>query len=199
MSFSQGLKFIETIMPTFEYATAIQRLILQDLQAAGLDQPHELADPDNVDMVAHQLSKLFDHPECYSGYVRGDHLVACVKQGEWLVGDELPFATGHQAFVLRAHRALHLSQGTGQWGVFGLVASNSLEPHEREMVLSNLLQRTFADPRVGEPRTVNVVLYENDPILRLALSHGFVPVGRPAEAAGAPGLIQQRYQRPASY
>jgi hypothetical protein len=196
MTFSQGLEFIETIEPTFENAIAVQVLTLQDIKHGGFQKPLELADPSNSDMVATQQQKLHDHPERYSGYTRDGQLVAYIKQNDWFAGDELPFATGARAVELKASRALHLDPSTGQWGVFGLVASDNLDKDDRESVLLDLLQRSFADPRSGESRTVNIVIHEHDPLLEIAVHYGFVPVGKLGEAAGAPGLMQQRYQRP---
>jgi hypothetical protein len=197
MPSSQGLEFVETIEPTLENATAIQRLTLQDATLGGFKNPTELADPSNPDMVAAQQQRLRDYPERYCGYVRDGKLIAYMKQNDWMIGDELPFTTGVQAARLKARRALHLDPSTGEWGIFGLVASDELEERDRETVLIGLLQRSFSDPRSWETRTVNIVIHENDPVLRIARYHGFGPVGELGEAAGAPGLIQRRYQRPA--
>lgn len=191
----RGLEFIGTIEPTRENAQAIQRLTLQDLKVGGFEKPLDLADPSNEYRVAAQQQKLRDYPERYSGYARRGKLVAYIKQNDWLVGDELPFATGVRAATLKVRRAFHMNPLTGQWGVFGLVASDNLGFAEHRGVLDHLLQRSFVDPVSGKDRTVNVVIHDHDPLLEVALYHGFVPVGKRAEAAGAPGLKQQRYQR----
>jgi hypothetical protein len=198
MVFPVNLEFIEVIEPTYENAKAIQELTLQDVKAGGFPNPRELADPSSSDKVAAQQQKLRDHPERYSGYARNGQLVAYIKHGEWLAGDELPFASGLRVALLKARSALHLNPSTGQWGVFGLVTSDDLTDDEREVALVKLLQRSFRDSQSGKFRTVNVVIHENDPLLEIAALYRFVPVGKPAEAAGAPGLMQQRYRRRAS-
>jgi len=195
MSLSHGLEFVEIIEPTFKNAMAIQELTLQDVKAGGFRRPIELADPLNPGMVAAQQQKLLDHPERYSGYTRDGQLVAYIKQNDWLYGDELPFASGARAVALKASRALHLNPSTGQWGVFGLVASDSLLDGERRNALTGLLQSSFVDPLSGKSRTVNVIIHDHDPLFEVAALNGFGPVGKRAEAAGAPGLLQQRYQR----
>lgn len=198
MSASNGLEYIEMIKPTFENAKAIQKLTLQDVEAGGFENPLELADPFNTDKVISQRQKLRDHPERYSGYVRDGRLVAYIKQNDWTITDELPFASRSRAVAIRASLGLHMSPSTGQWGVFGLVASNDLNDEEREMVLRELLRSSFVDPRTSEPRTVNIAIHERDPLFKIAVRLGFKAVGEIAEAAGAPGLMQQRYQRSAS-
>lgn len=198
LSPSHDLRFIETIPPTRENAKAVQKLTLQDVLAGRFEEPRSLADPLNERMVTAQQKKLQDHPDRYSGYVQDGQLVAYIKQNNWLVGDELPFASGLRATALKALRALHPTSATGQWGIFGLVASDDLEVVEYTSALAGLLQRSFVDPRNGKPRTVNIVVHEHDPLLEIVELNGFVPLGELGEAAGAPGLKQQRYQRQAS-
>ena len=198
MSSLRGFEFVETIESWFGYAAAVQQMTLQDAETGGFKKPLRLADPDSITKVIDQQQRLRDHPERYCGYTRDGELVAYMKQNDWLVGDELPFAPWPRAIVLRAGRALGRSNSTGQWGVLGLVASNHLSRDKRESVLTDLLQRSFRDSR-GRPRTVNIVIHAHDPLLYIAPRYGFVPVGRPGQAAGAPGLKQQRYQRLASH
>ncbi len=199
MSFQRGLEYIETIEPTFDNARAIQELTLQDVRVGRFSEPLKLADPANTEMVAIQQQKLRDHPERYSGYVKDGQLVAYIKQNHWTIADELPFVSGRPAAALRFTRALRLNPSFGQWGIFGLVASEDLPAGERQGVLTSLLRSTFTDPQTGKPRKVNVVIHDNDPLLSIAERYGFVKYGKKAPAAGAPGLDQFRYQRLASH
>jgi len=195
MPSAEGLVFVETIEPTWDNAKAIQRLTLQDVYAGGFNQPLELANPDDDQKVALQQQKLRDHPERYSGYTLNGTLVAYMKQNKWLIGDELPFVTPRlKAHLLRLMAKIRRTSETGQWGVFGLVASDELDRYQRRDALENLLKHSFR----GNLRTVNIVIHANDPVLPSALHFGFVAVGKFAEAAGASGLKQRRYQRTVS-
>jgi hypothetical protein len=198
MPSSYDLKYVKSIDQLFENARIIQKLTLQDLVAGGFKNPLDIANPDNPVMVAKQLQKLRNYPERYSGYTRNGELVAYMKQNDWEAGDELSFTTGINAAMLKASQALHMNPLSGQWGVLGLVAFDELDKNERDNALIGLLRRSFTDLRTGRPRIVNIVLHENDPVLSIAPRLGFVPVGVPGEASGAPGKIQQRYQRAAT-
>lgn len=193
----KGLEFIEAIEPTLENAKAIQGLTLQDVIKGCFDNPLDLANPSSGNMILAQQQKLRNHPGQYSGYVRNGELVAYIKQNHWLVGDELPFATGIRFVRLIANRVLRLDPSTGQWGIYGFVASDELDVSDRKSALVGLLQYSLANVLKGKYRTVNVVIYENDPLIDIVSKFGFVPVGKLGEAANAPGLLQQRYQRPA--
>jgi len=191
-------EFLESIPPTRENATAIQQLTLQDLRKGGFPEPEALADPTNERMVEQQLAKLVRHPERYCGYADNRMLRAYMKHGDWRVGDELPFASQERASALKRLRMFKLNPSTQQWGVFGLVVTDQLDERVRLSVLEDLLRYPITDPRDGTPRTVNVVIHDHDPLKKVAEWLNFVPVGERAEAAGAPGLMQQRYQRQAT-
>ncbi|MDB5181139.1 MAG: hypothetical protein JWO54_902 [Candidatus Saccharibacteria bacterium] len=181
---SLGLRFVPVISQTFKTAKGVESLKLQDRVAAGFKNPLEDADPSNTKLVLKQLWRHIRHPERYSGYTLNGQLIAFMVQNYWSAGDEEPYKG---------------PEPINQWGIFGLVASDELDKDIREYVLESLLVYSFKDPESGEPRTVNISIYEQDPLLKIALRHGFVPVGEKAEAAGAPGLLQHRYQRPASH
>jgi hypothetical protein len=193
MSLLQGLEFHQTIEATERNAVAIQRLTLQDVIAGGFEEPNKLADPSNPKMVETQLQKLRAHPERYSGYSIHGELVAYLKHGEWRVQDELPFVTVPMSVAYQAGW-----QFKNQWGVFGLVVSDGLADAQRDVVLSSLLQLAIDSSVNAGARMVNIVIHDHDPVLTLAVRNGFMPVGKPAEAEGAPGLLQRRYQRLAS-
>lgn len=200
MSDVEEFKFEKTIDATRQNAEAIQRLTLQDVIAGGFRNPRELADPDNPELVTRQQSRLNNHPERYSGYTRNGELVAYMKQNEWTLPDELPFSGIVHRVALKLRKELNLDMGswTGEWGVFGLVAADSLAAWESNQLLLNLLRRTYFDAK-GQPQVVNIVLHDNDPLNGHIRREGFVVKGKPGQAAGAPGLEQLRYRRPASF
>lgn len=195
MSSFGGLTYIDTIEPTLENAKAIQRLSLQDLRAGNFERPLELANPNDANLVNAQRRNLRLHPERYNGYVRDGELVAFMKQNDWLIGDELPFTSVLRAFMLKVRRVIRRKPSMGQWGVFGLVASDTLNSEERAEVLQGLLHTALVDPRTGKARIVNVPIHRNDPLLKIAMKNGFVPLGKRGVAAGTFGPKQQRYQR----
>lgn len=197
MSLPADLKFVDTIEDTHDNAKAMKALTRQDMLAGGFPNALERANPDDDEQVAWQQKLLHDNPERYSGYVRQGKIVAYLKQNLWYIGNELPFATGLWAFMLKVMRALKLKVVPGQWGVLGLVASDELSPSEREAVLTDLLKRSFVDPSTFKARTVNIIVHAHDPLLTMGIlgQFGFVPKGRPGEAPGAEGLLQPRYQR----
>lgn len=197
MALLDGLVYVEEIEPTLENAREMKRLTLQDVLVGGFPKPLELADPTDDQQVRDQRQKLLDHPERYSGYAQNGKLVAYMKQNTWFVDDATPFAMGWREFVLKAFGAIGFNPSTGQWAVFGLVASEELGRSVQEEVLVDLLRRSFNDPRSGRARTVNIVLHKNDPLLSVMKSLDFLPKGKLGEAAGAPGLKQRRFQRPA--
>jgi hypothetical protein len=174
----------------------MQQLTLQDVMAGEFKDPYLLANPLSHDMIATQQQKLFSHPERYSGYLLDGKLVAYAKQGEWKIGDELPFASGLYALLLRVRQALGVNLSLHQRGVFGLVASKELNESDQRYVLADLLRRSLRSRRTAEyHQVINIVLHENDPLLEIATDFGFKAVGKQGDAAGAPGLKQQRYQR----
>ncbi len=188
-------KFVDRIEESHADAVAIQRLTLQDAFSKGFEKPREIANPDDDQMVGTQRDKLHRHPERYSGYYHNGQLVAFMKQNEWRVDDELPFATWQEALKLLVRKARRLDLSMGQWGIFGLVVSDEFGYELRSALLIDLLKRSFKYPVTGKARIVNIALSEKDPVLSIAKSQGFVVIGKPGEAAGAPGLKQQRYQR----
>jgi hypothetical protein len=194
MSDTSGLVFLRNIEPTWENAVIIQELTFQDVIAGKFPNPESIADPANEKMVSLQQQKLRDFPERYSGYAYDGKLVAYIKHHDWLVSQELDFATGAYTVALKAIRALRMNPSTGQWGISGLVASDELPEAKRNSILADLLQLSFVDPHTGRGRSVNVVVHEHDPLLNIILGFGFVEVGEPKEVKGAPGLKQKRYQ-----
>ena len=197
-------------LPDFEYtpqieateanARAIQALTLQDLRAGGFKNPTNLADPDDPDLVWEQRVKLRRFPERYSGYRMNEtgFYVACDKTNEWFSDDEEPFADENifaQMSLLRARMFRGGSLKPKAYGVFSLVASDKLPSEEKYKILTDLLVRSIGRAAAESASVVNIVLHNNDPVTSVATDLGFIPVGRRGEAAGAPGLIQQRYQR----
>ena len=195
MSASHGLEYRETIDATVANATAILLLTLQDLLAGGFLNPLEKADPSNLKMVAAQLQKMRDHPERYSGFFRDGKLVAYMKQNDWTIHDELPFAKWYDVLDLMLVKLLRMDPYTGMWGVFGLVASDELNEIDRRFVLTTLLESSFGKRSSGKERIDNIILHKNDPLIAIVPDYGFIPFGRSAEAAGAKGLKQRRYIR----
>jgi len=195
MSSSHGLEYVETIEPTFENATAILLLTLQDAKAGGFKNPLAIADPSDQKMVATQQQKLRNHPERYSGFVRDGKLVAYIKQNDWTTRDEFPFAKWYDVLDLLVQRLFRMGTYTGMRGVFGLVASDGLSESDRRFVLVTLLETSFGKRPSGKERITNIVLHKNDPLLTIVPDYGFVAFGRSATAAGAPGLKQRRYRR----
>ncbi len=81
------------------------------------------------------------------------------------------------------------------YGVFGLVGSDSLPGNERDTILHDLLVRSIGKAARESAAVINIVLHGKDPVTPIAVDLGFRPVGPRGEAVGAPGLLQQRYQR----
>lgn len=197
VSASKRLDFIEVIEPSRVNAVEIQKLSLQDLKAGGFPAPHRLANPYNLQKLLKQQRRLRMYPQYYSGYVVDGQLIAFIKQKDWTESDERPFVLEAEAVKLASVSSQGFSPPTGDWGIFGLVAYNGLDDELRDLVLEGLLLTSFKDAD-GKSRTVNAPIHENDPLLPIAIRHGFVPVGPMGKADGAPGLLQQRYQRPAT-
>lgn len=198
MSNSQSFEFLPQIPATEQNAIAIQALTLQDVIAGGFTNPEGLANPNDPEKVDIQLGKLTDFPERYSGYQQENGLiVAYLKTNEWLVGDEAPFI--ENAFARRTLQlAGKLRGGSLQpkaYGVFGLVADETLATDDRADLLHGLLNTSVTRGLAHSASVLNIVLHDSDPALPIAHDFGFEPVGPRGEAAGAPGLIQQRYQR----
>lgn len=199
MSNAQTFEFLPQIPATEQNAIAIQALTLQDVIAGGFTNPESLANPEDPEKVDIQLGKLTNFPERYSGYRRENGLiVAYLKANEWLAGDEVPFI--ENAF---ARRALQLSAklrggslSPKAFGVFGLVADESLSEDQRSGLLGGLLDHSITEGLANAASVLNIVIHDNDPVLPIARDLGFEPVGPRGEATGAPGLKQQRYQRP---
>lgn len=191
----EGFEYVE-IEPTIRNAIAVQALTYDDLCTRGFD-PRLLADPLNADMLEVQVQKLQEHPERYIGVMYDGQLVAFIKENWWLISDELPFVSGPRALWLKARRAFRQSRLFGRpWGIFGLVVSAGLDYDIREEILTSLLQRSLEN---AGPRAVYIVVapHMHSMLPRVLQANGFIPVGEPGEAAGAPGIVQQRYRRPA--
>lgn len=192
-----NLTYLKSIPATELNAWAVQDLTLQDVVLGGFERPLDLANPEDPAMIRRQVDKLARHPERYSGYTDDEgRLVAYMKSGEWRAGDEAPFVEG---FVAR--QSLHLSSmlrggslNPPEYGVFGLVSSENLPDTIRNEVAYNLLYTSMGKAAWRLAASVNIVLHDNDPVTPIATDLGFEPIGGKAEAAGAPGLLQQRYK-----
>ena len=194
----QGFEFIPQVQQNEADARSIQALTLQDVIAGGFNNPTDLANPNDQSKVDLQLNKLSRFPERYAAYKNENgSIVAYIKSNEWLAGDEAPFITN-----LFARKALLLTSKTRsgslqpkEYGVFGLVGGDSLSNQERDIILYDLLQRSIGQAAIKSAFAINIVLHDNDPVTPIALDLGFSPAGTKGEAAGAPGLIQQRYRQ----
>lgn len=191
-------KFIDSISPTEENAKAIQKLTLDDVTRAGFKDPTALANPENPEKLQAQLDKLTDHPDQYSGFTNEAELVAFMKATEWLRGDEAPFV---QSYLAKQRLRLEgkLSGPSMQpkaFGVFGLNIDIRLQNRERDDIYYFLLNHAIGQAALYSAEVINIVLNDKDPVTPIAKDLGFRPLGSIGEAAGAPGLEQQRYQRP---
>lgn len=197
----QDFEYTPQIEATEENARAIQALTLQDVVAGGFENPTSLANPNDHDQVWEQLMRLRRRPELYSAYMHQESglLVAYEKSGKWRAGDERPFADENILAQMSLMYAKMLRSGSlkpNAYGVFGLVADKELAPDVRDEILNRMLVKTMGRAAAESAAVVNMVLHNQDPALHVATDLGFIPVGRRGEAAGAPGLMQQRYQRP---
>jgi hypothetical protein len=195
-------------VPNFEYlpqipatatdARAVHALTLQDVTLGGFENPTRRANPNDEAKVEEQPNRLHQNPESYSGYRQKNGLiVAYMKTNEWFRGDEAPFAE-----TTLARAVFSLRNGSMQpkaYGIFGLVVDQSLEKIDQEELLHDLLYRSIGQAATQAAEVVNIVIHDNDPALSVAKSFDFRPVGPIGRAKGAPGLLQQRYQRSASY
>jgi hypothetical protein len=98
--------------------------------------------------------------------------------------------------LMRARISRDGSLKPNAYGVFSLVASESLPGQERDEVLHDLLVRSIGRAADESASVINIVTNNQDPAIYTVEDLGFLPKGPAGEAAGAPGLIQQRYQRP---
>lgn len=196
MSQLQNFEFISRIPPNETSARAIQFLTLQDIVAGGFENPTHLADPDDPVKVSRQLARLSQFPEQYSAYNNEEGiLIAYMRSNEWFVGDEAPFIAGlSRRALLLASRLRGASLRPEEYGVFGLVASNSLGPNEHYKILHNLLSLSIEKAASQSTAAVNIVLHDRDPVVPVARDLGFRPSGASGVAAGAPGLVQRRYR-----
>ncbi len=199
MSNAQTFEFLPQIPATEQNAIAIQALTLQDVIAGGFTNPESLANPDDPEKVDIQLGKLTDFPERYSGYQQENGLiVAYLKSNEWFASDEAPFV---ENVFARASLQIGAKLRGGSlepkaFGIFGLVANETLPTDDQDELLYALLQSSVEKGLAHSAKVLNVVLHDHDPALPIARDLGFEPVGSRGEATGAPGLIQQRYQLP---
>jgi hypothetical protein len=83
-------------------------------------------------------------------------------------------------------------------GILGLVVSRELCGDEHLDVLSALLERAFEEARGRKVYIIVAHVDGNEWFLRLLGLHGFKRVGKPGEAAGAPGARQVLYERSAT-
>ena len=191
-------EFLPQIPATEQNAIDIQALTLQDVIAGGFTNPEGLANPNDPEKVDIQLGKLTDFPERYSGYRQENGLIVAYKKAnEWMVSDEAPFI--ENAFARRTLQLAGKLRGGSMQpradGVFGLVVGRQLDGEDQAELLHDLLNRSVTEGLAHAASVLNIVLHDNDPVLPIARDLGFEPVGPRGEAAGAPGLIQQRYQR----
>lgn len=202
MNEPQGFEFISQVQPNEEDARAIQALTLQDVIAGDFKNQSELADPNDQTKVKLQLNKLSQFPERYAAYKNENGvLIAYIKSNEWLADDEAPFVANSFArkALLLTSKLRSGSLQPKEYGVFGLVGSNSLSGQERDTILHNLLQHSIWKAAAQSAFAINIVFHDNDPVTQIALDLGFNPAGAKGEAAGAPGLIQQRYRQIIKY
>jgi hypothetical protein len=190
-------EFVSPILPNYRNAQAIQSLTLQDLKAGKFDNPTATANPDELGKVLPQIAKLAEYSDRYNGYAHEDgSLIAFSKTNEWFSGDEAPFIDN----VIARKSLLAISKLRGrslnpkQFGVFALVVSDELPVVDQYEIIHDLLSRAIGRAGLNSATLVNIVLHENDPAKDIALDLGFTPIGS-GVASGAPGLIQQRYQR----
>ncbi len=182
-----------------ETAHAIQQLTLQDVVNGGFENPRELADPDSREKVDEQLHKILNFPENYSGFRQENGLiVAYMKSKEWTFDDEDPFAVYSSELSRKGLKLMSKLRGGSikpkAYGIFGLVVNDELEDGDRNEIVENLLHGAIYRAVGHSALRVNIVLHDNDPVLPIAEEFHFRPVGEKAEASGAPGLLQQRYQ-----
>jgi len=183
MSRSEGLVFVEKIRSRLKHVMAIEGLSLQDGIAGGFENPRLIGDPHNWRKVRRTWLRMLRRRENYSGFFADGTLVAFKKEGYANAADRVPS---------------HDDEPANDWHIFALIASDKLEESKRNYVLFALLNRSLNDPRSGKPRTVRIPIYDNDPLLQIALRLDFIAVGELEEVPGAPGLKQQYYCRPAS-
>lgn len=194
MNMNTNFEYLPQIPAVAEHAIALQALTLQDVSLGGFDNPTQLANPKNEVKIGVQLGKLVEYPDNYSGYRQKNGLiVAYMKTNEWFTGDEAPFGKNMLARLVLQTR--HASMKPKAYGIFGLVVDRSLENGDQTEILYDLLSRSIGQAAVHAAKVVNVVLHDKDPALEVAQDLEFHPVGIKGEAWGAPGLLQQRYQR----
>ena len=190
-------EFVSPILPNFENAKAIQSLTLQDLKAGKFNDPTTIANPDEHSKIEAQTDKLARYPDRYSGYTHEDgSLVAYSKTNEWLAGDEASFIDNiiaRKALVAKS-KLRGGSLSPKQFGIFGLVVSDQLPVVDQHEIIHDLLSRAIGRATLNSASVLNIVLHEYDPVKDIAIDLGFTPTGS-AVASGAPGLVQQRYQR----
>ncbi len=191
-------KFTPEITPTEDNAKAIQRLVLQDVKVAGFLEPTRLANPDDLKKVELQKSKLIKQPENYCGFQNENNsLIAYMKTGEWMVGDELPFIKNKiSRKVLQISGFFrHGSMSPKEFGIFGLAVDNSIEKELQTDILHSLMVHSVGQAAIRSLNKINIVIHDKDNLL-IPIAHeiGFKEIGRRGMATGAPGLIQQRFQ-----
>lgn len=197
-------------IPNYEYlpridaekdnAVTLQALTLQDVTLGGFEDPLSIANPANRKLIKTQLGKLKNNPTAYTGYRQENGLiVAYMKAQEWFTGDEVPFIEDEIArqALIAAGKSRGGSMEPKAYGVFGLVVDRTIEQEAQSEIFYDLLTRSIGQAAVHSAELVNIVIHDKDPVLPIALDLGFQAVGTPGNAAGAPGLLQQRYQRAA--
>ena len=193
-------KYLPQLPETEASARSVEALILQDKTLAGFENPILKNNPDNAECVENRLVRIEDNPQNFSGYSRvsDGEVVAFMAGAEWLYGDEAPFIKNplaRTAMVLAAKRRGN-SLKPKAYGVHGLVAAETLEPSDRDEILEKLLMSSLGRAAAQSAALVNIVIHDRDPLLPIAQDNGFRPVGPLGHAAGAEGILQQRYQRP---
>lgn len=194
MNVLSNFTYLESIAPTINYATAIQRLTFQDVKNGGFPYPISIADPNSYEKVAIQELRLYRYPERYSGYLHQGQLVAYMKQADWTLRDDLPFS----GLATRLNQRIQIwrngNLSTGDWGVFGLVVDEKQSRPVREEIFFELLNQAILRAKRLGCSKVNIVMSPNDPALGTVAFLGFTPVGRWGEVAGLEGKKQRRYQ-----
>lgn len=198
MSKLDAFKYLDEIPTEYPRAIQMQELTLRDLQIAGFIDPTTIANPEDPALIRAQMEKLIKHPERYSGFEKTTSglLVAYMKQAEWLSDSEEPFRDTNE----RLHRVRKLGEfiragslRPRAHGIFGLVVEESLEQDTQKSMAETLI-RSAIDRAKIYAEVINIVLADGDPTLPVVRDLNFKPKGPLAEALGAPGLEQMRYQ-----
>lgn len=195
-----GYVHIAEVPTTEEASRTAQGLILRDFERAGHPDPTSQANPNNPGKVKTQQNRIITNPERYSGFqqLSNAELVAFMKTNEWRSADEAPYP---ESFTERTRYSVASKLGKHTlepkaFGVLALVVNEEVQESDQEIMVRTLLTDALTRGALQAAKVINIPIHDHDPIvLDVALDMGFERVGRKAEAAGAPGFKQFRYQR----